>query len=230
MKVTFTIAAMAGIACAALSMPGCVSRPSKAADYFPLKQGMIWTFRFAASGGANGKLTTTNLAPEKLYGHTVVPQENTGGASAYREYYMDDGTGIRDVAIENAQGLSSRMDDHAYVIKAPVRIGTAWREVARTLDGSTFDAKTTIESTSDKVSVPAGTFSGCVRVRSTGTASPVKHVSMGRRVSEGEIRVEEYYWLTPAVGPVKAVHQETAGEGAMARSVGISLELESFKQ
>ncbi len=230
MKKRFTLAVMAAIVSALLPMAACVRRPATATDYFPFRQGVTWTFRFTSSTGTTGELTITNLAPGKLYGYRVVAQQNTGGANPYREYYTDDGAGIRHVAIETAQGLSSKMDDHAYVIKNPVRMGTTWREVERTLDGMMFDARTTIESTSDKVSVPAGTFSGCVRVRSKGTASPVKHVSDVRRVAEGTVNVEDYYWLAPGVGPVKGTHQETAGEGELARSIGISLELERFEQ
>jgi hypothetical protein len=230
MKKRLKVAMMAAIAAIALLTAACFRHPATATDYFPFKQGVTWTFRFSASTGTTGELKITNLAPSKLYGYTVVAQENTGAARSYREYYTDDGAGIRHVAIETAQGLRSRIEDHAYVVKNPIRIGTAWREVERTLDGTMFDAKTVIESTSDRVSVPAGTFSGCVRVRSTGTASPVKHAGDAGRAAEDAIEVEDYYWLAPGVGPVKGTHQEVSGEGETAQSIGISLELEQVQK
>ena len=230
MKKQLNVAMMAAITAAALLAAACFRHSATATDYFPFKQGMTWTLRFSASTGSSGELKITNLAPSKLYGYAVIAQENAGGARSYREYYSDDGAGIRHVAIETPQGLRSRIEDHAYVIKNPIRVGTVWREVERTLDGTIFDAKTMIESTSDRVSVPAGTFTGCVRVRSTGTASPVKHAGGVGRTGEDAIEVEDYYWLAPGVGPVKATHQEVSGEGETAQSIGISLELERLQK
>lgn len=231
MKARFAIAALAGLMFAAMGLAGCHRQQAGAADYFPLKAGAAWTFRFSASTGATGELTTTNLAPARLFGGKVVPQRNSGGARSYTEYFAEDHDGIRHVAIETANGLESRMNDHSYVIKYPIRVGTAWRETERTLDGTTYEATTTIESVTDKVSVPAGTFTGCVRVRSTGSASPVRGVSTGAiRIASREIAVEDNYWLAPGVGPVKGTHDETVGTGVLERSLSFSLELERYER
>ena len=237
MKNKLAIAALAVLAFAAIAVSACTRAPTDGALYFPLKAGMAWTFRFSESGGATGQLTTTNLAPRKLYGLAVFPQQTSGGEKTYTEFYVDDGSGIRHAAIDEGEGLQSRMNDHSYVIKLPIKVGTSWREIGRTFDGTIYDATTRIESVSDKVSVPAGTFSGCVRVKSTGTASPVRGIAgvpWGggglSMIASGDVSVEEYYWLAPGVGPVKATHQETQGEGPMAQSVAFTLELEHLKQ
>ncbi len=237
MKSRFAIAALAGLACAALAASGCTRARTGGKHYFPLKAGMAWTFRFRGSGGATGELTTTNLAPRKLYGLTVFPQQTSGGEKTYTEFYADEGSGIRHAAIDEGEGLQSRMSDHSYVIKLPISVGTSWREIGRTFDGTVYDATTSIESVSDKVSVPAGTFSGCVRIRSTGVASAVRGAASApggaaglSLVASNQISVEEYYWLAPGVGPVKATHQEIQGEGPMAQSISFTLELEHLKQ
>jgi hypothetical protein len=100
-----------------------------------------------------------------------------------------------------------------------------------------YDATTKIESLDDKITVPGGTFSGCVRIRSIGSASAMKGNSRapgrtsGLRLVAGEdLSVEDYYWLAPGVGPVKATHQESRGEGSTAQSIGFTLELEHLKQ
>jgi hypothetical protein len=230
MRRRFARAATAALACVALAIPACHRGKPGAADYFPLDAGMAWTFRFRASTGASGELVTTNLAPRKILGVMAVGQRNTGGTKSFTEYYAADQDGIRYVARETPDGLEPHMDDHSYVVKYPIQVGTSWREVDRTLDGTVFFAKTMIESVSDKVTVPAGTFSGCVRVRETGTASPVKGVASFYRVARREIAVEDYYWMAPGVGVIKGTHRESVGEGVMARSIRIELELVRFKR
>ncbi|MGH7913373.1 MAG: hypothetical protein ACREPW_01810, partial [Candidatus Binataceae bacterium] len=135
------------------------------------------------------------------------------------------------------EGPQSRLGDHSYVIKLPISVGTSWHEIDRTFDGTVYDATTKIESVRDKVTVPAGTFSGCVRIRSTGFASSMKATARAPGRAAGlsltandEVSVEDYYWLAPGVGPVKATRQESRGEGAMAQSIGFTLELEHLKQ
>ncbi len=227
----------AGMICAAMAASGCTRAPTDLARYFPLKPGMAWTFRFSGSTGATGELTTANQAPRKVFGFTTVPQQNTGGDKTYTEFYADDGQGIRHVAIDESEGLQSRLNDHSYVIKLPISAGTSWREIDRTFDGTVYDATTKIESVNDNVSVPAGTFSGCIRIRSTGLASAMKGNARApgkaaglRLVADEDVSIEDYYWLAPGVGPVKATHQESRGEGATAQSLGFTLELEHLKR
>jgi len=235
MKQSFSIAITlaAGLATA---LCGCVRRESGATSYFPLRTGMTWTFRFTASTGASGELTTANLAPRKIFGFDTVPQQNLGGDQPYTEFYADDGAGIRHVAIDESEGLQSRLNDHSYVIKQPVRTGNSWREIDRTFDGTIYNATTRIEALGDTITVPAGKYRKCVRVHSTGIASTLKGTARApgnarvRTVAAGEdISVEDYYWLAPGVGPVKATHEETRGEGPMTRTISYKLELESLK-
>ena len=216
---------------------GCTRARTGITQYFPLKSGMAWTFRFSGSTGATGDLTTTNQSPREIFGFTAVPQQNAGGEKTYTEFYADDGSGIRHVAIDENDGLQSRLSDHSYVIKSPVAAGTSWREIDRTFDGTVYDATTRIESVNDNVSVPAGTFSGCIRIRSTGSASSAKGSARTpgataglRMVDDDEVSVEDYYWLAPGVGPVKATHQESRGEGPMTQTLGFTLELEHLKR
>jgi hypothetical protein len=220
--------------CVAMAATGCTRARTGVSQYFPLKPGMAWTFRFTGSTGATGELTTTNQAPRTVFGFTAVPQQNAGGDKAYTEFYADDGSGIRHVAIDESEGLQSRLSDHSYVIKWPIAAGTSWHEIDRTFDGTVYDATTRIESVNDNVGVPAGTFSGCLRIRSTGTASSTKGTARASGPSlvadDDEVSVEDYYWLAPGVGPVKATHQESRGEGPMAQSMGFTLELEKLKQ
>lgn len=229
----FARAALAALICTALAVAACTSGKRGAAAYFPLKPGMTWTLRFTTSSGASGTLATTNLPPRKVMGVMAVGQRNVGAAKSFTEYYAAEPDGIRYVARETSKGLKSHMDDHAYVIKYPIKVGTSWSEVDRTMGGTVYSARTMIESVSDTVTVPAGTFRRCVRIRETGVASPIKSVADIRPAADNgspQITVEDDYWLAPGVGVIKGTHRETAGKGVMARSVGVELELMRFKR
>lgn len=234
MKTRFSIAAIAGLISIALALASCSHANVKTDDYFPLRQGMSWTYTFRASNGASGQLVTTNLAPVKLFGMMVVPQQNSGPQKSYKQYYVKEKSGVRNAGLDTQHGTESRMGDHSYVIKYPVRVGTTWKEIDRTMDGTIFQATTTIESVNDKITVPAGTFSGCVRIRSTGVASPVTGASFRTigafsPVAGGPTDVRDYYWLAPGVGPVKATHTESRGSGPAAQSMSIVMVLDQFK-
>ncbi|HZO81620.1 MAG TPA: hypothetical protein VFB33_07970 [Candidatus Binataceae bacterium] len=237
MKRKIARAAAAALIAVALVLSACHRGTPGATDYFPLEQGMTWMLRYRASTGASGRLTATNLAPRKLLGVMAVGQRNTGGGEkTFTEYYAAQPEGIRYVARESPDGLEPHLDDNSWVIKYPIKVGTIWREVDRTLDGTVFFAKTMIESVSDKITVPAGTFTACVRVRETGIASPLKGVADFRPAAGGvapaatrAIRVEDYYWMAPGVGVIKGKHRESVGEGPMERAVEIDLELMSFR-
>ena len=213
MKRTLANAVLAATVLAAMAASGCTRARTSLARYFPLKPGMTWTFRFSGSSGATGELTTANQAPRKVFGFSAVPQQNMGGDKSYTEFYADDGLGIRHVAIDENEGLQSRLSDRSYVIKLPISVGTSWREIDRTFDGTVYDATTKIESLDDKITVPGGTFSGCVRIRSTGFASAMKgnarapgRTSGLRLVAGEDFSVEDYYWLAPGVGRVDLDH------------------------
>lgn len=233
MKKRFVRAALAALVFMGLALPGCNRGKPGAVAYFPLKQGLTWALRFRTSTGAAGRLVTTNLAPRKVLGVMAVGQRNVGAARSFTEYYAAEPDGVRYVARETPEGLKSHLKDHAYVIKYPIKVGTSWSEVDRTIGGTVFSAKTMIESVSDTVTVPAGTFKECVRVRETGIASLVKSVADVRPAAATgghAIKVEDYYWLAPGVGVIKGTHRESAGKGVMARSIGIQLELMRFKR
>jgi len=238
MKGKLAYALVAAATFAATATGGCTPSQGGVAYYFPLKPGMVWTFRFTGSSGATGELATNNLAQREVLGFNATPQRNSGGDKTYTEFYADDGEGIRHVAIDENDEVESRLNDHSYVIKLPIAAGTSWREMDRTFDGTVYDATTRIESVNDNVSVPAGTFSGCIRIHSTGLASTAKGTARAPGVNSGvrlvaggeDVSVEDYYWLAPGVGPVKATHQESRGEGMTAQSIGFKLELEQLKR
>lgn len=111
----------------------------------------------------------------KLIAETAITSSYTNHNSYYfrsttREYYEIDSTG--------AEVLVFKLGD----------VGTTWSDI---FDGSPFDAE--ILATNETVTIPAGTFSHCFKVR---WQFPSSHV---------------YYWATPGLGLIKLVSFSDTG-------------------
>ena len=81
-----------------------------------------------------------------------------------------------------------------------------------------------IESLSDKVVVPAGTFTGCMRISFSGTA----FIDAGNYVGKTVVRVSEINWYAPGVGLIKSVRKESTKHKALDKGE-IVLVLEEFR-
>jgi hypothetical protein len=80
-----------------------------------------------------------------------------------------------------------------------------------------------IESTDEEITVPAGTFKNCLRIKGVGTTSK----NVGFYVGQTDIRVENIEWYAPGAGLVKAVRLETTTSKVLPRG-SYELNLTSF--
>lgn len=85
--------------------------------------------------------------------------------------------------------------------------------------------KSTIESVDEVVTVPAGTFKGCVRVKSVGTTKK----DVGAFMGIATIIVEHYDWYAPGVGKIKSIVKEKSNH-LMVGSGEMTMQLETFKK
>ena len=108
-----------------------------------------------------------------------------------------------------------------YVLKLPLAIGTEWREISRPLIMLRVypyrvrvgkDAQVPliyrIESLSETVTVPAGTFENCIKVVANGTFNTYTDAVSGD--TEIPMKVEE--WYASGVGLIKQIRYELDGD------------------
>jgi hypothetical protein len=161
-----TFAALAGLALGCAGAPA--APPAKGpspADLFPLAVGNSWTYADESPA----------LPPERRGGErTVRIVERTADG-----WFRDDERN------ELRAGPDCVNDRIRRLLCAPIRVGAQWASVVSVSSTERYE----IAAVGVPVTTPAGTFAGCVRVRSQNRAGP-----------EASLVVDTTY--APGVGPV----------------------------
>jgi hypothetical protein len=87
-----------------------------------------------------------------------------------------------------------------------------------------YTLTSTIESIDETVTVSAGTFKGCVKVKGSGNAQKKLGI-----LGDAKINVEHYNWFAPGIGTIKSIVKESSNH-MMVGSVERAMELEAFKK
>jgi len=190
-------------------------------SYYPLKEGMTWQYQSSL-----GTLTVKNLAPRELAGKKVTPQQVGGDLM----FVVDDDTGIYDFAKQASSDPEPRLLRPPYYqyVQKPVAVGTKWEDESETM---LFPKRVSvvrhcaIDMVDDVVTVPAGTFKNCVRVRCAGS---VLVPADTRGVAE--LSVETYSWYAPGVGRVRWVTKEKSNNALRWPGGEFAVDLASFSR
>jgi hypothetical protein len=190
MRTTWSVAAL--LLALSLFAPGQSWGDELSASYFPLKEGRRWEYTVISDRDATKKLLITNLAPREVKGTKVTPRKWELGGSTFIELMKQDESGTYRYAEQKGESappdLVTPMECH---LKFPVAEGSSWN-MATKLGNSTVNVSLTIESLSDEVKVPAGTFKDCVKIKQVGE-------------NDAGTSVMGYEWYAPKVGVVKSL-------------------------
>ena len=190
MRTTGIVAAL--LLAVSLFTPGHGRGDELSESYFPLKEGRRWEYNVISDQGATKKLLITNLAPREVNGIKVTPRKWELGGATFIELMKKDETGIYRYAEQKGEqappNLITPMECH---LKFPIAEGSSWN-MATKLGNSTVNISLTIESLSDEVKVPAGTFKDCVKIKQVGE-------------NDAGTSVMGYEWYAPKVGVVKSL-------------------------
>lgn len=190
MRTTGIVAAL--LLAVSLFTPGHGRCDELSESYFPLKEGGRWEYNVISDQGATKKLLITNLAPREVNGTKVTPRKWELGGSTFIELMKQDETGTYRYAEQKGEqappSLITPMECH---LKFPIAEGSSWTMAAK-LGNSTVNLSLTIESLSDEVKVPAGTFKDCVKIKQVGQ-------------NDAGASVMGYEWYAPKVGVVKSL-------------------------
>ena len=214
MRITGIVAAV--IFVSALFLPGNARCDELGESYYPLKEGMRWEYNVTSDQGATKKLVITNLAPREVQGTKVTPRKWELGGTTFIELMKQDESGVYRYAEqpgENAPpNLITPIECH---LKFPIAPGSSWNMTTK-IGNSTLNLSLTIESVSDEVKVPAGTFKDCVKVKQAGE-------------NEAGTTVLGYEWYAPKVGVVKSLVTIKQKTTAGTTSENRTYQLVSFK-
>lgn len=170
----------------------------------PLKEGRSWEFtNVRTKNGRTRELrnVVTSLGVREIRGRKVnslrYDIERTRLSSNKKVvvylFYGIDHNSIYILAKQTEKDVEPRVARvPIYVLKNPIKVGTSWKN--RVNEG-------VIESVNETVTVPAGTFNGCIRVKLTFR----KSVSIN--------------WIAPGIGYVKKIFQYQNGGEALEQLV-----------
>jgi hypothetical protein len=185
-------------------------------SYFPLKAGMRWEYTVTSTQGQTQKLLITNLASREVNGVKVTPRKWELGGSTFFELMKQDDTGVYRYAEQASETappiLVTPIECH---LKFPIAQDNAWDMVTKVAN-NTLTVSLTIESVSDEVKVPAGTFKDCLKIKQVGE-------------NKAGTAVMGYEWYAPKVGIVKSMVTIKQKTQAGTTSENRSYQLESFK-
>ena len=190
MRTTRNLAAM--LVVLSLLTPGQSWGDELSESYFPLQEGRRWEYNVISDQGATKKLLITNLAPREVSGVKVTPRKWELGGSTFIELMKQDETGVYRYAEQKGESappsLITPMECH---LRFPLAEGSSW-EMAAKVGNSTVNLSLTMESLSDDVKVPAGTFKDCLKIKQVGE-------------NDAGTSIIGYEWYAPKVGVVKSL-------------------------
>ena len=200
----------------ASTLPG-----SESSDiYFPLKQGMTWTYEIISDKHPTKKITITNMPPREIDNlKLTLRKTEVGGSTTYFLIGSDDKGIYRygEQKSENSTPIIAQPRD--YYIKNPAGVGTTWDTTTK-LGPEEVTINLTIESTTDSVTAPAGAFKDCLKIKSMA----------GNQKKDSPLTLEAYDWYAPNVGLVKSMVTITRVEKDQKKnSEHLTYQLESFK-
>lgn len=190
MRTTGSITAL--LLALSLLMPGTGWSDELGESYYPLKEGMKWEYLVISSGSETKKLTITNLAPREVLGKKVTPRRWDLGGNLFIEFTEKDDSGIYRYAEQiGDKGTPTLVTPKECHLRFPISEGNSWNMAVK-VGNSTFNVSNTIESVSEEVKVPAGSYKECLKIKQVG----------GNDAGES---VLGYEWYAPKVGVVKSL-------------------------
>lgn len=165
-----------------------VSKPEvlKPGDCFPLTEGSIWEYE--GSGNEYASFTREVLYAE---GNRSQVKEDNGGTVSAAVFETTEDAVVRVInraeSYEPENILNSKDEERTVILKAPLKVGTAWHQ---------GDTLCEIVATDATVETPAGVFHDCIKVKKKGSSDDVvfeyysKGVGMVKReFISGDIKV-----------------------------------------
>jgi hypothetical protein len=207
--------------------------PGSAESYYPLKEGMNWEYQFLLTSMLSNiggqKMIVTNFAPREMKNETVTPQKvDVLGQSSF-VYIGKDNNGVFEFAKQLPNAFEPGINKSPqYILKNPINVGISWVvEYETVLLNRNFSIplNTTIENIDEIVTIPAGTFKNCVRVKYTGRVDR----NLGPFKGKARINVESHSWYAPGVGMIKSIIEEKCNHLLVGQGGTISVQLNSYK-
>lgn len=211
------------VAVSALALLGACSRNK--GSYFPLDERLAW--QYAVTAQPNGKPaqrgeSSMRMLPKRdLDGKQVAPQSVELGGGFATIYRVEDKEGVHVIATQAPAPAELEYKTDTFDLRYPLVAGRSWDDYSESMfvSGSPkVTGESRIEAIDDVVTVPAGTYKNCVRVRFTTVDGSIPYGS--------DLTINSLRWFAPGVGMVKYQQEEKSDD----KGGTFTAELKSFKQ
>ena len=207
-------------------------------QYFPLTEGKYWRYVMSyktMDGTFKGIYAVENLEQARKNGELLYVRKLLDGSL---NYFRTTTKGILLVAREKTVDFKTEYTEEGhYIFQFPLQVGTEWHDTttSKALIKTGPPQKTEfhiiaripvtarIDSMTDMVKVPAGTFENCMRVNISGDA----FTNAGNYVGLTVVKINETNWYAPEIGLVKSIRHESTKSKALDQGE-IILALESY--
>ncbi|MEA3458526.1 MAG: hypothetical protein U9R21_07610, partial [Candidatus Thermoplasmatota archaeon] len=109
-----------------------------------------------------------------------------------------------------------------YEFKTPYFAGRTWEDEGKTIFFAreiSVTTTVTIEKIDDVVTIPAGTFENCLRVKSHSNVQNTEGVI---------IKKEHYAWYAPGLGFIKSIYKEECSDPSLGKGGTLTYQLVSY--
>jgi hypothetical protein len=160
-------------------------------DYFPLNEGWSWEYiQTDLKKDIQTKIIITTLATRELQGTKVIPRKierediSHGSIVSSKKiifvFLIKSSEHVEIFANQGLTDIEPKISEKPTILlKFPIKSGNTWKN-------DNQDAS--IESINEEITVPAGTFKDCIKVKFT---------------HESALRIENIAWYAPGVGLIK---------------------------
>ena len=216
----------------AASLAACEKTPVDN-PYLPLNKGRTWTYSLTTpvplGKAAPGTMQVTSLGRLELGGQMVTKERvEVGGDTRVLYIAVDDRGVFRHAAKSSEQAEPIIEAAPAYVLDYPLQKGKTWKgrvhPTLLELDVS-IPFESTVESTSATISVPAGEFSDCVKIKTIGSRELPPATNGG---PVGALLLTETAWYAKNVGLVRSDLEEKLNVAAGSRTMSLTTALASY--
>jgi hypothetical protein len=200
-----------------LSVADCLAEP-----YYPLKEGMVWEYQIVGMG----TWTRKALAPRKLNDKKVVPLQDQNGNLSF---IIEDNKGVGEYAMQNVSDIEPKISQPTeYILNYPLKKGVMAQRKDKTVfltEKIDVDVTATIETLTDTVTVPAGTFENCLRIKYSGKKDVKVAIPFE---STATVEIEGYDWFAKNVGWIKSIRTEKANNLTLGLGKQVVIQLIKF--
>lgn len=194
-------------------------------SFYPLKEDLHWEYEVSLQsqfGGGSMPMAVSTMSERSLDGQQVTPFKTELGGQTFFTYVGEGKDGFYILGQQTPTAPEPELyDPPRYLLRRPVVVGLKWTSESKTQlvqEGTPVTVTLEIQAIDDTVTVPAGTFEGCVKVVSTGQAA--RNMGAMALGTTANISIEGVDWYAPGVGWVRSVYKETsnhllAGSGEM---------------